>query len=616
MARFLLLGLLFLSFAISVRAQAPVVEKVDPPEWWTGIPAPGPDGVMLLVRGANFGKAAVTTAHRGVHVERVESTAQGNYLFIWLGIAPAAKPGVVEFEIRNQAGRAILRFPLHARRPPSDGFAGLSADDVIYLIMPDRFADGDPSNNEPPGGAGTYDRNQARAYHGGDLRGIRDRLPYLRDLGITALWLNPVYDNDDTSPSDYHGYGAVDYYGVEEHLGTMSDLQELVAAAHQHGIKVFLDNVPNHCGPKHPWVKNLPTPDWFHGTPEKNLVARSPFEGLVDPNSPPHFWRDLVEGWFAGILPDLNTENPRVAQYLLQNSIWWAEKTAIDGYRLDTFPYVGRRFWSDFHRELFRVYPRMATFGEVFHFDPAVTAYFAAGERNDGMDTRVSTLFDFPLYAALRNVMIRNAPATQIVDVLRRDWMYPQADRLVTFIGNHDVKRLVSESGGSPDKLKLALSLLLTLRGIPQLYTGDEIGMEGGDDPDNRRDFPGGFRGDARDAFTASGRARGEQDVFLHLQRLLQVRREHSALRRGRQWHVLWDDTAYAFVRQDKDERLLVVFNNSSQERNLLMEGAPDTALEGAARLEPLLDAPSATVRGSRIEVNAPPRSVSIYIVK
>lgn len=613
-------GALFLALSLSnglfpalAAGQAlPRVDRVEPPYWWVGLK---PD-LMLLVTGQNLSGAAVGVNYPGVRVARTDATANGRYLFLWLRIAPGAEPGRVPLTLRSPQGSAVVPFDLCARRPAAGNFQGLGAADVIYLIMPDRFANGDPSSDQPAQSPGTFDRNRARAYHGGDLRGIRDRLPYLRDFGVTALWLNPIYDNDNASPNDYHGYGAVDYYAVDEHLGTLADFEELVAAAHKQGIKIFLDNVPNHCGPRHPWVQAPPMPDWFHGTPGKNLVARSPFDHLTDLHAAPRFWRDLVEGWFAGILPDLNQENPRVAEYLLLNSIWWAEQTGLDGYRLDTFPYVSRRFWSEWHRELFRYYPRISTIGEVFHGDPSVTSFFAGGRAQpDKMDSGVTTLFDFPLFFAIRDIVLRGAPARRLVEVLQRDWLYPHPERLVTFLGNHDVKRFISEPEGTKEKLKLAYSLLLTLRGIPQFYAGDEIGMEGGDDPDNRRDFPGGWPGDPRNAFMPEGRTADQQEIFSHVQGLLRLRREHPALRGGHQWHIAWDDQTYAFVRESPQERLLVVLNNADRSQTVRLE-LGDTPIATAARLEPLFAAQPAVVRDARVGLELAPRSVVIYLVR
>ena len=629
--RFVLGVGLAIALAGVAMAQAPRIEKVEPPNWWLGLPSP-----MLLLSGENLFGAQVTSRTAGVRVLKTEDGLAGKYLFVDLQLEPSAAPGDAVLSVKTKTGTADVHLPLARRSAAglkhlpgtSAGFDGFGAADVFYLIMPDRFADGDPSNDKGSNPV-TYDRHAARAYHGGDLLGIRQHLPYLKDLGVTTLWLNPVYNNDDNSPNDYHGYGATDFYSVDEHLGKLEDFRELVQAAHQAGIKVVLDIVVNHCGPKHPWNTDPPSERWFHGSRGRHMDAHSPFESLIDEHAPPRDWRDLNEGWFAGVLPDFNTEDARVARYMRQNAYWWAETAGLDGFRLDTFPYVGRRFWHDFHAELGKTYPRMMSIGEVFHTSPTVTAYFAGGRTVAGEDTGVATLFDFPLFSALRDVTIREAPATRLVEVLRLDWMYPHPEQLITFLGNHDTKRFVTEvgSGGnvSDDKLMLAMSLLGTLRGIPQFYSGDEIAMPGGDDPDNRRDFPGGFPGDAQNAFTAAGRTAEQERVFSHLRSVLALRKAHPALQDGSQTHIFADDAVYAFVRESaakpaalgagqKAEHLLVVVNTRVQARTLSLD-VIDTPLETAEQMRALFGPGAGTVRQGKVEVEAPPRSVTVFDV-
>jgi glycosidase len=579
------------SHASSLRASevqasaAPAITKMDPPNWWVGFTP----HVMILAAGENLGGATVTCDRDGVRLTQSKVTAGGKYLFMWLDIAPDARAGDATIQIATPSGKTSVNFSLLARKPSQGKFQGFSPDDAIYLIMPDRFADGDPSNDPPPAAPRTYDRSKARAYHGGDFRGIRDHLDYLRDLGVTAIWLTPIVDNDNSSPQDYHGYGAVDEYAVEEHFGTQKDLQDLAAAARAKGIKMIFDFVPNHIGPKHPWVAAPPEPDWFHGTQEHHLIASGDFQFLTDPHAPPKYWRNVVEGWFANALPDMNQENPDVAEYFIENALWWAEETGIDGYRLDTFPYVSRQFWSEWHRALRQVYPRMTTVGEVMNGDPVITSFFA-GDRaqNDGIDSGVTAVFDYPFYYALREGLIENNSPARIVGVLAEDHLYPHPDLLVTFAGNHDVSRLASEKGASLDKIKLAFSIVLTMRGTPELYYGDEIGMTGGNDPDNRRDFPGGFPGDKQSAFTQSGRTPEQQEIFSHVQKLLSLRKEHPALRHGQLWHISWDESSYAFARTTSEERLLVVFNSGATTKTLRLPFA-GTPLQGAQKLTPLL---------------------------
>ncbi len=577
---------------------------------------------MLMITGEHLAGAHVSTNTPGIRVVRTLDGSGGRYEFVWLEITAAASPGKINLELSTEGGRQEADLPLERRNPAGEteseggGFNGFGPDDVIYVIMPDRFDDGDVSNDFPSSGA--YDRNAPRAYHGGDLRGIQQRLPYLKDLGVTTIWITPIYQNDDRSGRDYHGYGAIDLYAVEKHLGTLADYRALVKAAHEQGIKVLLDIVPNHVGPANPWVDNPPTDHWFHGTREKHLSTGSSFAVETDPHAPPLEWRDVIEGWFAGILPDVGTDDPITAQYLRQNSLWWAETGALDGFRIDTFPYVDRPFWRDFHSYVHGTYPRFRTVGEVFNPDPGVTAFFVGGKVTEGIDTGLDTVFDFPIYTAIRKVVLQDASAKQLEEVLHQDWMFPHPENLVTFFGNHDTKRFMGEPGATTQKLKLAFSLLLTLRGIPEIYYGDEIAMPGGDDPDNRRDFPGGFPDDKHDAFIAEGRTSAEQSVFTHVHDLLHLRREHPALRAGELIHIFGDDQVLAYVRQyaggpDGPEQLLMVMNNADQPTTVELNtrDTPIAKIRSAATLIGSGDAQ--VIDGPAIRVPVAPRSLGIY---
>jgi glycosidase len=503
---------------------------------------------------------------------------------------------------------------------------------VIYLIMPDRFANGDPTNDEPSEFKGSHDRANPRAYHGGDLRGIKSHLPYLKDLGITTIWLTPIVKNG--AAQDYHGYGAVDLYAVDPHLGTLRNYQELVEAAHQQHMKVFFDAVPNHVGPLNPWVKDPPTADWFHGTPEHHLSSSSPwkesfygpdeskeqahdpFELLVDPHTPPLLRKNLTDGWFFDVLPDMNTENPLVVQYLTQNSVWWAEISGLDGYRLDTFPYVPRTFWAQWHAELRTIYPRLSTIGEVFHPNPTVTSFFVGGRKGwDGVDTQLTTVFDYPVYFALRDVLLKDAPAARLANILRQDSLYPHPELLVPFFANHDVRRFAGAPGVTTAKLKLAYGLTLTLRGVPQLYYGDEIGMPGGGDPDNRRDFPGGWTEDLKNAFTREGRTSEEEAIFEYVQTLLRLRREHDALRGGKLWHLVSDESSYVFLRESDEEKLVVAFHNGKSPRELTL-GLQDTPGKQATAISALFGEGQADVAGQQLRLRLPAQSLSIFILQ
>lgn len=610
------------------NANVPVVKKVEPPSWWVGLT---PD-LMLLISGQNLKATHVSCNLQDVIVGRTQASADGAYLFVWLRFEAELKTGTAVCRIATNSGETTFELPIAARKQILGRNQGLSLDDVIYLIMPDRFANGDPTNDEPAEFPGSHDRAKPRAWHGGDLRGVREHLPYLKDLGVTTLWLTPVVKNG--GASDYHGYAASDLYNVDPHLGTVGDYRELVEAAHQQHMKVFFDAVPNHVGALHPWVANPPLPDWFHGTKEQHISTASPvmpsfygqpeksgnphdlFESLADPHATAQMRRNLTDGWFVGVLPDLNTEDPMVEQYLVQNSIWWAETSGLDGYRVDTFPYVGRKFWADWHASLRKIYPRLSTIGETFHPDPVVTSFFVGGRKEwDNLDTGLTTVFDFPMYFVLRDVLLHKAPAGCIANILRQDSLYPHPEFLVPFFANHDVTRFAGDPAFSPAKLKLAYGLTLTLRGVPQLYYGDEIALPGGGDPDNRRDFPGGWPGDQRDAFTKAGRTPEQQEIFDTVQTLLRLRREHDALREGKLWHLSSGDATYVFLRESEEERLAVAFNNSATARDMSIS-LKDTPGGHATEAVPLYGDATANIAGAQLRLHLPPQAISIFALR
>jgi glycosidase len=425
-------------------------------------------------------------------------------------------------------------------------------------------------------------------------------------------------------------------YAVDPHFGTLADYQHLAAALHQRGMKIVLDTVPNHVGPNHPWVKDEPTADWFHGTLAHHSVAKGDFRSIPDPHAAPLASRDVIQGWFANVLPDLNQENPLVAKYLIQNAMWWIETAGLDGLRLDTFPYVGRAFWHDFHAQLHAIYPHLTTVGEIFSPDPTITSYFAGGVAEQGIDTGLDTPFDFPMYFTLRNVLVHGASMKQLEDVLRQDRLYPHPQNLVTFFGNHDTTRFLSEKDATADELKLAFALLATMRGMPQIYSGDEIAMQGGEDPDNRRDFPGGFhnvKNASEDAFSSASRTPQEQAAFAWASRLFGFRKQHSVLQIGEQQNIFADDSAFAFIRtrdihmgcfgtgqHEKPERLLIIISNSSQARQLSIN-TEETAAEGCVHFVPELSsggdsAAEPTIDGTTLHVLLNPHGFALYLLR
>ena len=382
---------------LTESAGTPCIDKIDPPGWWVGLPSP-----MLLVHGARLNGAKFTVSGENVSITQSEIMPNGHYAFLWVSTRAAHAQGIV-VRARTVEGSASAPFRLAERTPAAH--AGFSPTDVMYLIMTDRFADGDASNDPQPS-----QRSLPRGWHGGDFRGVEQHLDYLQELGVTTVWMTPVYDNDGGNQA-YHGYSATDLYRTDPHFGTLTDLRHLSDAMHRRGMKVVLDTVPNHVGAMHPWANDPPMPDWFHGTRDDHRVAGDRFQAVIDPHGTWEQYRDVTEGWFANVLPDLNQENPLVRQYLIQNVIWWVESTGADGLRYDTFPYVGRAFWQALDQELHGLYPHLTTVGEVFNGNPAITSYFAGGVTREGVDTGLTTPFDYPEHFALRHALLHDAGA-------------------------------------------------------------------------------------------------------------------------------------------------------------------------------------------------------------
>jgi glycosidase len=607
------------ALVLALAAARPEVARVEPPSWWPGSTQ---NPLRLLVRGRNLTGARLEGA-AGLTLGATTVNERGTYAFVELTIEPTASPGVRTLRLSTPRGKADVRFEVLAPLARDGRFAGITRDDVVYLAMPDRFANGDPTNDDPPRSQGLLDRGKSRFYHGGDLEGIRLRLPYLKDLGITALWLNPWYDNVDhlnrretyegAPITDYHGYGAVDFYAVDEHLGDLSKLRALVDAAHAVGIKIVQDQVANHTGPYHPWATDPPTPTWFHGTAEKHVANAWQIWTLGDPYAIPELQRATLDGWFIDILPDLNQDDPEAARYIIQNALWWVGVTGLDGIRQDTLPYVHRRYWRDWTAALKKEFPQLTAVGEMFDADPALVSMFQGGRAAfDGIDSGFDTVFDFPLYFTLRSAFGQGGELRDVAKMLSRDRLYPRPEELWTFLGLHDVERFMNEKAASPAALKLAFTTLFGVRGIPLVYYGDEIGMPGKGDPDNRRDFPGGFPGDVRNAFEA--RTPEEQDVFQHVRRLAALRRELATLRRGSTVTLAESPQTWAFARVKDADAAIVLLNNAREPLEIMAPvaglGAPDGSLEDR------LGGPSAAVKDGVLRAALPARSGAIYAAK
>jgi glycosidase len=548
----------------AARPEALSITKIDPPNWFAALPKP-----MLLIHGTGLGCARFSlsdsshtgTPHTGnsITVERTTTSANGHWAQLYLAASPLNAETVTLRAACANGEHIEQPYTFAARRSAQSGMAGFNARDVIYLVMTDRFADGDLHNDgatahDSAGSQAAADqRADPRGWHGGDLRGVEQHLDYLQQLGITTVWVTPVYQNH--SPVAYHGYHATDYYSVDEHYGSLQALQSLAAALHSRGMKLVLDTVPNHTGPLHPWVNDEPAPEWFHGTAAQHLDGESNFEALVNPHAPESDRVGTLDGWFVNELPDNNTDAPAVALYQRQNAVWWIEETGADGLRIDTFPYVDRPFWNAFNGELKTLYPNLTEVGEVSGDDPVINSAFAGGVMraggdlsSAGVDTKLYTPFDYPMYHAAVDVFARGAPFGRISRILGQDGLYPHPERLVPFLGNHDQPRLATLVA-DPAARRLAWAFLLTTRGTPEMYAGDEIAMTGGDDPANRQDFPGGFPHATQNAFTAAGRTATQNAEFDWVQHLLKLRSTFAPLACGAEQVLSAEKDTFVYVR-------------------------------------------------------------------
>lgn len=615
---------------LTAQAQTPTVEKVEPPNWWANATI---NPVRVLVRGKNLTGAKVEAANGDVKVSNPKTSANGDYLFVDVEIKKSTRTGSYPIKITTAKGTVNAPFGVFTPVARQGNYQGFTPDDVIYFLMPDRFSDGDNANNDPQKSKGLYDRKQGRFYHGGDLQGVIDKLPYIKSLGVTAIWTTPVYDNNDKldykevyadadgvkqPTTGYHGYGAVDFYAVEEHLGDMAKLHELVEKAHALGIKVIQDQVVNHTSPYHVWANDPPTATWLNGTPENHPNNNWQKWTAMNPRATYQTQARNIDGWFIDILPDLNQNDPEVEKYLIQNTLWWLANVGFDSVRMDTLPHVPRPFWEKWMTALKREYPNVNVLGELYDGDPALLAYFQGGRRgHDGVDTKLDTLYDYALFYQIRNAFGKGESIRGISNMLAHDWLYPNPNVLVTFLGLHDMERFMNEKGGSVEGLKMAQTFLMTTRGTPLLYYGDELAMPGGGDPDNRKDFPGGFSGDKRNAFTANGRTAQENDVWNHLASLGKLRQELEPLRRGKSIDLLDEERQAVYSRSTDKQAVIVAFNNDTKPATIEFSVADLKMISnGATMIDRLGKAKSATIQNGKMRVELPARYAAIFTAK
>jgi neopullulanase len=618
-------ALLLLVVCVQVEAQksAPEIYKVDPPSWWIRSSV---NPIRLMIRGRNLKAAQVQIVGPGIHVVgRPAINDRGTNVFVDVAISPTVLTGSKELRIITSDGTAKATFEVLPLLNRQGRFQGFSPADVLYLIMIDRFSDGDPANNDPPRSRGIYDRSNKFYYHGGDLQGVINHLPFLKDLGVTAIWLTPWYDNYDHpnqielkegKPSTgFHGYNPQDFYTVEEHFGTFEKLRELVERAHALGIKIIQDEVANHTGPYHPWVDDPPTATWFNGTKARHLNNVFQTWVLHDQRPVDELKRETMEGWFLDFLPDLNQSDTEVSRYLIQNSLWWIGTTGLDGIRMDTWQYVANSFWRDWTSAVKKEFPNFTVVGEVKDGDVVHTSFFQGGrKRFDGVDSGLDSLLDFPLFYSIRHAFAEGSHIDEIPRTLAKDYLYNNSEVLVTLLGGHDDGRFMSEKGATIAGLKLANAFVLTTRGIPQLYYGDEISMTGPVEPTTRADFPGGFPGDAANAFSREGRNAEQQEVFEFVRTLANLRQRVEPLQHGKLINLHVSEQQYVFARKSEIGCVVVAFNNDTEPSTIEFKISGTGLSDNSVMIDRLGATTSVRITKGAMSMSLPPRSVALLV--
>ena len=567
------LAALALCLAAMQAVAADRVERIEPASWWVGMKS---DRLQLMVHGDRVAELEAALAYPGVTLAGVERVENPNYLFVNLKIAPDTRPGTLRIDfMRGRKKVASRAYALHAREPGSATRTSFGPADVIYLVMPDRYANGDPSNDSVKGMADGLARSKPLGRHGGDLQGITNHLDYIAGMGFTQLWLNPVLENDQPDAS-YHGYAITDFYRVDPRLGTNVGYRQLSLEARRRGIGLIKDVVLNHCGSEHWWMRDPPTRDWFnHGG--RFVVTNHVREALQDVHGTEVDRRTFADGWFVETMPDLNQRNPLLATYLIQNTLWWIEYAGLSGLRVDTYPYSDRDFLTAWSRRVTEEYPNLNVVGEEWSSSPVTVSFWQRGRQpHDGYVSYLPSLFDFPLQEAVAKGLVEpegwGTGLRRIYRVLAADSIYPDPYNLVTFHDNHDMSRMLTSLGGREDLNRMALAFVLTARGIPQVFYGTEILMSNPGTEDHgviRSDFPGGWAGDSRSAFTGQGLSDAERGMQDHMRRLLQWRRGATALHGGRFTHYVPTDGLYVYFRHNDEQKVMVILNNSDTERRV-----------------------------------------------
>lgn len=608
-----LISIIFCSGLSAVTSAQYSISRVEPPNWWAGMKD---NELELMVYGPAIAWLEPAISNKMVTIKKVTRVSNPNYLFVLLELDPATTP--MSFKIyfeKDGVNQVSHIYQILAREPGSADRKGFDNSDVIYLVTPDRFANGNPENDNLPGYLEIANRSDKDGRHGGDLKGIMDHIDYIQDMGFTALWLNPVLENNMPRTS-YHGYAITDYYKVDPRYGTNEDYVRLSKLLKERGIKLIMDMVENHCGLEHWWMKDLPSDDWinFGGKFTGTNHRRSTVQDLhVSPSDKALF----QDGWFVRSMPDLNQKNPLMARYLIQNSIWWIEYAGLSGIRQDTYSYPDRDFMARWSCALMEEYPFFNIVGEEWSDNPAIVAYWQKGKDNpDGYASCLPGLMDFPLQSVLARGLTEGEiyykdGLIRMYEMLANDFIYSDPDNLVIFPDNHDMSRFFTQVNEDYDLFRMGIAYILTMRGIPQLFYGTEILMKNpGTDAHGviRSDFPGGWGSDTINAFTGSGLSSLQLEAKQFLKTLLNWRKTKTCLHDGKLIHYSPENGTYVYFRFNDQEKVMVAINKN--DREIILDGNRFTEMTGGAgTMKDILSGENFDTG----RVNLPARSVRIF---
>lgn len=572
MKQFKMLPIVLL-LTLQFYAQNLRVNKIEPPNWWSNMKY---DEVQFMLYGKNLDNLKVIENISELKVNKIYTANKSDYCFIDVEIPEIDKNAAYKIFLTNHFDTVMIEIPVFVRENCQNCYKGFNPDDIIYLITPDRFCNGDESNDSIGGFVRDYPFGSEMGRHGGDIKGIINHLDYIKETGFSTIWINPLLENN--GAMSYHGYAATDLYTIDKRFGTNELYKNLVKTVHQKGLKVIFDHINNHIGINHPWVNNPPFNDWLNGSKENHFITPHKKISIYSSYSSELTSDSTIEGWFTEEMPDLNQRNPFVAKYLIQNMLWWIEYTGLDGIREDTYPYSDQKFLSEWIKTILDEYPNFNITGEVWIEDPALLApYQKDSNLNDKLNTNLPSLIDFGLYRAIRNFIKPNGSITDLYETLAKDFLYSDPNNLLTFADNHDIERLMYVANNDISKFKIALTFLLTTRGIPQIYYGTEIGMIGGKSHGElREEFPGGFPLHKRNAFYEEGRSRAENQIYHFVKNLISLRKNHFSLRHGSLIHFPPKSEVYTYFRIDDNEKVLVVLNNGEHKVNINLKSFSD----------------------------------------